>query len=41
MATVLVVLFVLYTPTSRSASSNMLFRSEMITNCAFFVRSLM
>eukprot|EP00080_Pristionchus_pacificus_P004501 PDM64521.1 hypothetical protein PRIPAC_52777 [Pristionchus pacificus] len=26
-------------PTSRSASSNMLLRREMMMNCAFFVRS--
>ena len=31
----------LYTPTSREASSNMLFLKEITMNCAFFVRSLM
>lgn len=35
----LVLSYVLYMPTSLSASSNMLFLKEMMMNCAFFVRS--
>jgi hypothetical protein len=41
MVTVLVALSVLYMPTSLSASSNMLLRRLMMTNCASRVRSLM
>ena len=41
MATLLVQLSVLYMPTSRSASSNMLFRREMTINCAPWVFSTM
>ena len=38
---VFVTLCVLYTPVNRSASSNMLFRRLMMTNCADVHRSLM
>ena len=38
---VFVTLCVLYTPVNRSASSNMLFLKEIMTNCADVHRSLM
>lgn len=41
IVTLLVMWLTLYTLTRRAASSNMLFRSEMTMNWAFFVRSLM
>ena len=41
IAILFVQLFVLYMPTSLSASSNMLFLKLIITNCAFLVRSAM
>mmetsp|Transcript_13710 Transcript_13710/g.32107 ORF Transcript_13710/g.32107 Transcript_13710/m.32107 type:complete len:112 (-) Transcript_13710:3900-4235(-) len=41
IAILLLALLVLYIPTKRSANSNILLRSEIIMNCAFFVRSLM